>query len=88
MQEFFSDVCKIDLNALTDCETLYAAYILWCIDNHAEPCTRKELGAFIKAQGVLKKSGRHGRPYWQGVDISEEYKRKLKRVGHYSEVEF
>ncbi|HPZ75027.1 MAG TPA: hypothetical protein PK723_04355 [Candidatus Pacearchaeota archaeon] len=88
MKEFFSDVCKINAKAIVDCEALYAAYILWCIDKHAEPCTRKELGGFIKAQGVIKKSGRYGQTFWEGVEISEEYKRKLKRIGHYEEVQF
>ena len=80
MKEFFSDVCKINAKAIVDCEALYAAYILWCIDKHAEPRTRKELEAFIKKQGGIKKTGRYGRLYRGGVDISEEYKKRFKEI--------
>jgi hypothetical protein len=85
MKEFFSDVCKINAKAIVDCEALYAAYILWCIDKHAEPRTRKELGAFFKEQGVIKRE-RQGNQFWEGVDISEEYKKTLKKLGHYRKI--
>lgn len=87
MKDFFDNVCKIDSNALIDCNTLYAAYILWCINHNEEPRIRKELGSCIKEQGGIKKNGRYGQAYWEGVAISEEYKRKLEQLGHYSEVQ-
>jgi len=80
MKEFFSDVCKINAKAIVDCEALYAAYILWCIDKHAEPRTRKELEAFIKKQGGIKKTGRYGRLYWGWGGYIRRIQKRFKEI--------
>jgi len=82
MEEFFKDVCISKPNAKISCNTLYAAYILWCISHEEKPRNRKELGDYISSLDFSKVRQQHGTLFWIGIDIIEEYQQKLKKLGY------
>jgi hypothetical protein len=86
MKEFLNEVCKIDSKSVVDYNTLYSAYILWCIKRKEKPAMAKESGDYLRSQGFEKKKTRF-QQYWVGLDIIEEYKEELKKLEHYQEVE-
>lgn len=82
MEEFFKDVCIPKPDAKNSCNALYAAYIWWCINHKEKPQDRKELGAFISSKGFSKEGQKYGTLFWVNLDISDEYKQELKKLGY------
>ncbi len=82
METFFKDICIPKPDVKISCNTLYAAYILWCIKKEEKPGNRKELGTYISSLGFSKERQQHGALFWVGIDITEEYRQKLRELGY------
>jgi len=82
METFFKDICISKPDAKISCNTLYAAYILWCINHKEKPENRKELRHYISSLGFLKERQQYGMLFWVDLDVCEEYKQKLRKLGY------